>query len=217
MASAPKMLTTQPITALMPSGPRLTGNMKMPDPIIEPTTSPPVIHTPSWRAAIGCSAPTEHVSQLTLLRANRPASGADRPGGREVPLHDRNRRRRISRGCPIAAARLGSELGDVVQVIVDHVAAHFMIEGAATKALQHNPFGPRLRSQRRGDAQVEPGGDPLRLGETVAMVAHQHRAKLANLWASAAILDNPPERHFGEIAADGIREKHRRGCGERGC
>ena len=73
------------------------------------------------------------------------------------------------------------------------------------------PDRPFLATLAQGLLELA-GGDPLSLGETVAMVAHQHRAKLANLWASAAILDNPPERHFGEIAADGIREKHRRGC-----
>src|SRR6185369_611096 len=46
MHMAPNPLTTQPIRALGPSGARLTGSMKMPAPMMLPTTSAVVIHMP---------------------------------------------------------------------------------------------------------------------------------------------------------------------------
>jgi len=41
------MLNVQPINVFAPSGARLTGNRKMPEPIIDPTTSALVIQIPS--------------------------------------------------------------------------------------------------------------------------------------------------------------------------
>lgn len=46
MQSTPPPLTSQPMRALRPSGARLTGSMKIPDPMIVPTTSAVVIHIP---------------------------------------------------------------------------------------------------------------------------------------------------------------------------
>ena len=46
MHSAPPELTSQPTTALAPSGASATGSMKMPEPIIVPTTRAAVIHRP---------------------------------------------------------------------------------------------------------------------------------------------------------------------------
>ena len=46
MQSTPIPLTTQPISALRPSGARATGSMKMAAPMIVPTTSAQVIQKP---------------------------------------------------------------------------------------------------------------------------------------------------------------------------
>ena len=56
MHSAPVLLTIQAITALAPKGASDIGRMKIPEPIIVPTTRAPVIQLPIWRSPLSLMA-----------------------------------------------------------------------------------------------------------------------------------------------------------------
>src|SRR5438270_3979553 len=120
---APPMVMSQPHTELHPRGASCAGSWKMPEPMNVPTTSARAIQNPSFRCAAVLPV-TEDVSQVVsaVATAVRLRLAADRARHREVPLHHRDRRRCIARRRPIAAARLRPELGNVLLVIVDHVA-----------------------------------------------------------------------------------------------
>ena len=98
MQITPTPLITQPISALGPSGARLTGSMKMPEPMIVPTTIALVIHRPivcgllvsvaiRFPPALG-NVPPQRLVRAAKHRPNRkhdariPFSGAGQPGGR---------------------------------------------------------------------------------------------------------------------------------------
>src|SRR6185312_11998522 len=101
----------------------------MPEPITLPTRSASVIHDPSIRACVGSSLLTAANVAGQCDWRNAPGLKADCLGHRQMLLHHRHRGCGIARRRPIAAARLRLELGDVFSMVVDHVVAHFTIEG----------------------------------------------------------------------------------------
>jgi hypothetical protein len=110
------------------------------------------------------------------------------------------------KGCrsTIAAAGLRLKLGDVLFVIMDHVAFHLAVEGASAQALQLGVFGPGLGRQSGTDIEVHPAGELLCLGKTGAMIFCQRHAEVAHLRTAAPPRDQLAKRHLGVIAVDRI-------------
>jgi hypothetical protein len=79
-----------------------------------------------------------------------------------------------------------------------------------------------LRRQHGRYTQVKACCDLLGLRQALAVITNQHRTKLSCVGASAAVLYYPAKRHFGEVAPDGILQKHwggrrnGRGCTKKG-
>src|SRR4051794_35580207 len=147
--------------------------------------------------------------QFSGAIAPRSILGADRARRCEVVLYHGHRRRRISRGQSVAAARLCPEFGNILLVIVDHVPADLTIESAAVEVAQKERLTPRLWRQRRSDAQTQPRRYGLGLGEPVAVVANEHRTEIADLRVRAPVLDHAAKRHLRIIAVDGLAKELR--------
>src|SRR4051794_1524403 len=139
------MVMSQPHTELHPSGASCAGSWKMPEPMNVPTTSARAIQNPSFRSAAVLPV-TKDVSQVAtaVATAGRSMLGADRARRCEMVLHHGHRRRRIPRGQTVATARLGPEFGDILLVIVDHIAADLTIESTAVEVAQKERLTPRL-------------------------------------------------------------------------
>src|SRR3954468_16335572 len=122
MHSAPRPLITQAMGALMPSGARLTGSRKMPDPITVPTTIALVITRPIERSSDGSVRLTPELLQLKRGRANQcPCLDSQRLGDPEVLAKRGQLRPRQRRRPPVSASGLRLKLRDVLAVVIDHV------------------------------------------------------------------------------------------------
>src|SRR3954447_21860456 len=141
-------------------------------------------------------------------------SAADGSRHREVALHHRDGCGGITRRGAVAAMHLRAELGDVLLMIVDHVAADLTIESAAVEAAQNDGLAPGLRRQRHRNAQAQPRCYALRLGESATVVANEHRTEIADLRVRAPVLDHPAKGHFRIIALNGLVKELRGRRGE---
>src|SRR4051794_29865454 len=103
--------------------------MNIPEPMIVPMTSALVIQMPISlpRRSLIPRPPRRACHDRRELAMPAPpeaVSAADGSRGCEVVLHDRDGRGRIAGGRTVAAASLRLELGDILEVIADHVAAY---------------------------------------------------------------------------------------------
>src|SRR5580698_7221687 len=83
MARAPTLLRIHPTMALTPSGASATGSMKMPDPIIVPTTSALVIQMPI-RPSFGALTRLYFTKGRVLQFDSRPAAARNKQSVRSV-------------------------------------------------------------------------------------------------------------------------------------
>jgi hypothetical protein len=82
------------------------------------------------------------------------------------------------RGPAITAARLGAELGDVLAMVIDHVAPHLTIEGRAAEMPKLCLLRTGLRHDRVGGADMHLTGKVYDLRLCLRVIGDERVAKV---------------------------------------
>lgn len=110
----------------------------------------------------------------------------------------------------VVAFHLFLEVGDVLAMVFDHVAAEFVIEGCAVQALKLRILRLGLGSHFGRYRDVVPGGGGNGLLPSTLMVGLQHPAECPYLAALAPRRCEGPQFRFGIVALDRLGQEFRR-------